>query len=89
MTALNLLKLRDRKGEVKRGGHVISIQRMKVRKFNEYLINRIISLLDLPPTFIKLHPDYQTIKDYGAVAGQSVRSVEEHTQIKFGYVTNY
>jgi hypothetical protein len=68
MTALNLLKFQDRKGAEKRAGHVISIQRLKIRKFNQYLIDRIISLLDFQPTSIKLHPEYQGLIDYGAVA---------------------
>lgn len=68
MSALNLLKLQDREGAEKREGHVISIQRLKIRKFNQYLIDRIISLLDFQPTLIKLHPEYQGLIDYGAVA---------------------
>ena len=68
MTALNLLKLQDRQGVRKREGHVISIQRLKIRKFNKHLIDRIISMLDFQPTLIKSHPDYQTLIDYGAVA---------------------
>lgn len=68
MTALNLLKLKDRAGAEKRENHVISLQRMKVRKFNEYLVDRIISLLDLPTNSIKSHPMYQTLVNYGAVA---------------------
>ncbi len=68
MSALNLLKLQDREGNEKREGHVISIQRLKIRKFNQYLIDRIISLLDFQPTSIKLHPEYQGLVDYGAVA---------------------
>lgn len=68
MTALNLLKLQDRKGAEEREGHVISIQRLKIRKFNKYLVDRIISLLDFEPTSIKLHPEYQKLIDYGAVA---------------------
>jgi hypothetical protein len=61
MTALNLLKLQDREGAEKRAGHVISIQRLKIRKFNHYL-------LDFQSTSIKLHPEYQGLIDYGAVA---------------------
>ncbi len=68
MTALNLLKLQGRKGAEKRDDHVISIQRLKIRKFNQYLIDRIISLLDFQPTSIKLHPEYQRLIDYGAIA---------------------
>jgi hypothetical protein len=68
MTALNFLKFQDRNGIEKREGHVISIQRLKVRKFNKYLIDRIVSLLDLSLISIKLHPEYQGLIDYGAVA---------------------
>lgn len=68
MTALNLLKLQDQKGAEKREGHVISIQRLKIRKFNQYLIDRVIFLLDSQPESIKLHPKYQGLIDYGAVA---------------------
>ena len=68
MTALNLLKLQDRQGAKKRDGHVISIQRLKTRKFNQYLVDRIISMLDFQPTLIKSHPEYEALIDYGAVA---------------------
>ena len=68
MSALNLLKFQDREGAEKRDGHVISIQRLKIRKFNQYLIDRIILLLDFQPTSIKLHPEYQGLIDYGAGA---------------------
>ena len=68
MTALNLLKFQDRQGSKKRDGHVISIQRLKIRKFNQYLVDRIISMLDFQPTLIKSHPEYETLIDYGAVA---------------------
>jgi hypothetical protein len=68
MTALNLLKLQDRQGVRKREDHVISIQRLKIRKFNKHLIDRIISMLNFQPTLIKSHPDYQALIDYGAVA---------------------
>lgn len=68
MTALNLLKLQDREGAEKRQGHVISIQRLKIRKFNQHLIDRIISLLGFQPTIIKLQPEYQKLIDYGAIA---------------------
>lgn len=68
MTALNLLKLEDRRGHPKRNDHVISIQSWKARKLNEYWLERIISMLGLEPSCIKSKPEYQELRDFGAVA---------------------
>jgi hypothetical protein len=36
--------------------------------FNEHLLNRFITMLDLNPTSIKSHPNYQTLRAYGILA---------------------
>jgi hypothetical protein len=67
MTALNLIKLEDRRGHPERNGPVISIQIWKARKLNEYWLERIISLLGLEPSCIQSKPEYQALRDFGAV----------------------
>jgi hypothetical protein len=45
-----------------------SIASLKRRAFNEHLFSLFIELLELDPTSIKLHPNYQTLLDYGSLA---------------------
>ena len=68
MTALNLLKLEDRRSHTERNDHVISIQSWKARKLNEYGLERIISMLGLELSCIKSKPEYQELRNFGAVA---------------------
>jgi hypothetical protein len=68
MTALNFLKLEDRLTAQDDTDHVISISSWKTRKFNEHQLARIISTLGLDLSCIKLHPHYEELVNYGAIA---------------------
>jgi len=68
MTALNFLKLEDRQMFPDDDDHVISINSWKLRKFNEHQLERFISTLGLDLSDIKLHPHYEDLINYGAIA---------------------
>ena len=75
MTALNLLKIEDRLTAQQNmappeedTNHVISISSWKTRKFNEHQVERIISTLGLDLSSIKIHPEYENLMNYGAIA---------------------
>jgi hypothetical protein len=68
MTALNLIKLEDSHQVSVSEGHVISIMSWKIRKFNEHLLKRFSDMLGLDFSSIKSHPDYETLRNYGAIA---------------------
>jgi hypothetical protein len=75
MTALNFLKLEDRlttqetsDTSQERTDHVISISSWKTRKFNEHQVERIISTLGLDLSSLKIHPEYENLMNYGAIA---------------------
>jgi hypothetical protein len=68
LTALNFLKLEDRQQAPNGDDHVISIASWKARKFNEHQLERIISTLGLDLSSIKLHPHYEDLINYGAIA---------------------
>jgi hypothetical protein len=68
LTALNFLKLEDRQHAQHDNEHVISIASWKIRKFNKYQLERIISTLGLDLSCIKLHPHYEDLINYGAIA---------------------
>ena len=36
--------------------------------FNEHLLERLVSKLDLDPTSIKSHPNYENRRSYGIIA---------------------
>jgi hypothetical protein len=68
LTALNFLKLEDRQQAPDHDDHVISIASWKARKFNEHQLTRIISILGFDLSSIKLHPQYEDLVNYGAIA---------------------
>ena len=68
LTALNLLRKEDRELSGATNSNVCSIASWKARYFNERLLDRFISHLDLDPTFIKNHPYYEELRNYGAIA---------------------
>ncbi|HEX4949062.1 MAG TPA: transposase [Blastocatellia bacterium] len=47
---------------------VFSVASWKQQKFNERLIETLITKLDLEPTWIKNHPRYEEVRTYGAIA---------------------
>ena len=68
MTALNFLKLEDRLTSQDDTEHVISINSWKIRNFNEYQVNRIISTLGFDLSAVKLHPHYEDLIHHGTIA---------------------
>jgi len=47
---------------------VFSLASWKHRAFNEHLLDEVISKLALEPTLIKSHPQYDYLRNYGAIA---------------------
>jgi len=47
---------------------VCSIASWKARYFNEHLLDRFISYLDLDPIYIKNTPQYEELRNYGVIA---------------------
>ncbi len=68
LTTLNLLKKQDRELNENSGSKVCSIASWKARYFNEHLLDRFISHLDLDPIFIKNTPQYEELRNYGVIA---------------------
>jgi IS4 transposase len=66
-TALNLAKVEAVQQQV--GTPLIfSMASVKRRALNEHLLDRFISNLDLSPSVIKSHPNYEKLKFYGMIA---------------------
>jgi hypothetical protein len=72
LTALNLAKyevqLRHRQGEAQSPPIPFSMSSYKRLAFNDHLLSRFISMLDLNPTLIKSHPNYPNLRSYGIIA---------------------
>jgi hypothetical protein len=68
MTALNLIKMQDRQLTERSQGHVTSALSWKIRKFNEHLLERLLSKSGLNLTLIKSNPEYENIINYGTIA---------------------
>jgi hypothetical protein len=47
---------------------VCSVASIKAQYFNQYFLDRIISIFDLDPTWIKKRGEYQRLRDVGKVA---------------------
>ena len=67
LSTLNLLKKQDREQAENSDSKVCSIASWKARYFNEHLLNRFISHLDLDPVFIKNTPQYEELINYGVI----------------------
>ncbi len=67
-TALNLAKLEARRQQLGNQPFVFSMASIKQRALNDHLLNTFIAKLDLCPTEIKSHPNYQTLRSYGVIA---------------------
>lgn len=67
-SALNLLKLADRKEKDTVEETVISIASWKRRLFNQHLMSRVFEKLDLPLNDEKIMDTYQEFSRYGAIA---------------------
>lgn len=68
MTALDFSKFEDRQQDHDDDEHVISIASWKIRKFNEHQLERIFSTFGFDLSSIKLHPHYEELVNYGAIA---------------------
>ena len=68
LTALNLLKLEDRKEKLTSETSVISIASWKRRKFNQHLMARIFDELGLDVSCKKVAMVYEQYSHYGAIA---------------------
>ena len=67
LTTLNLLKKQDREAVENSKSKMCSIASWKSRYFNEHLLDRFISHLGLDPIFIKNTPQYEELRNYGAI----------------------
>lgn len=68
LSTLNLAKsqlIRDHKGSLPM---VCSLLSVKAQYFNQHFLDRIISIFGLDPTWMKKHPAYQHLRDYGKIA---------------------
>jgi len=72
LTALNLAKYEDQlcatQGNAKQSLSPFSMASYKRVAFNDHLLERFISMLELNPTLIKSHPNYQNLRSYGIIA---------------------
>lgn len=68
LAALNLAKLDAHLDHTSDETFVFSMANCKRHYFNDYLLNQFISMLDLEPTLIKNHPNYQGLKACGSIA---------------------
>jgi hypothetical protein len=72
LTALNLAKYQEQLRQMQRdGGHSspsFSMASYKRCAFNDHLLERFICQLDLNPTLIKSHPNYENLRSYGIIA---------------------
>ena len=75
LTALNLAKLDAVQQHNCSTSFVFSMASYKRRALNYHLLERFIDKLDLDPTFIKSHPNYSNLHDYGAIAAKIVRTI--------------
>jgi hypothetical protein len=69
LTALNLAKYQDQlRSSSEQPLPAFSMASYKRVAFNDHLLEQFISKLDLNPTLIKSHPNYQNLRSYGIIA---------------------
>lgn len=68
LTALNLAKLDAVQQHTSNNAFVFSMASIKRRALIDHLLEAFISKLDLSPTSIKSHPNYQNLRSYGSIA---------------------
>ena len=66
--ALNLAKREARLQHLGTDSFVFSMNNVKRRALNNHLLETFIDQLDLLPTLIKAHPNYEILRDYGIIA---------------------
>ncbi len=67
LSALNLAKAEARRPQSDEEPAVFSMASHKIRYFNEFLIDKFISMSGLDPNLIKNTPDYEKLRNYGAI----------------------
>ncbi|MEH2454279.1 MAG: transposase [Nostoc sp.] len=67
-TALNLAKLDAYQQQSAQKPFIFSMASVKRRALNDHLLDTFISMLELSPTVIKSHPNYQNLRSYGVIA---------------------
>jgi IS4 transposase len=65
--ALNLAKREARLQQSDPESFVFSMNNVKRRALNDHLLETFIDQLDLSPTLIKSHPNYQNLRNYGVI----------------------
>ncbi len=72
LSALNLAKYHDQyrhsQSECEQSVSTFSMASYKRVAFNDHLLQRFIRELDVNPTVIKSHPNYQNLRSYGIIA---------------------
>jgi hypothetical protein len=72
LSALNLAKLDDQQRRTQTSTEPaaapFSMASYKRAAFNDHLLQRFISQLDLDPTSIQSHPNYQNLRSYGIIS---------------------
>lgn len=68
LTALNLARLEAQVQHIGDAPFVFSMATVKRRAFMQHLLERFIAELDLEPTSIKSHPNYEELLSYGTIA---------------------
>lgn len=68
LATVNLAKIETLVAADKSSRKVFSLSSLKQRTFNEHFLNLFISKLALEPNLIKKHPQYDYLRNYGAIA---------------------
>jgi len=68
LSTVNLAKIEAQRRHAREEAMVFSLFSWKQRYFNEQFLELIISKLELEPEMIKNHPQYEYLRDYGAIA---------------------
>jgi hypothetical protein len=68
LASVNLAKIEAQRRHDNSEAMVFSLSSWKQRYFNEQFLEVIISKLELEPQLIKNHPQYEYLRDYGAIA---------------------
>lgn len=68
MAAVNLTKIESMRNRQTEKAKVFSMWSWKQRYFNEHFLEMIISKLEIEPSLIKNHPQYEFLRNYAAIA---------------------
>lgn len=68
LMALNVARIQDTELQKMKGvNHAFSMANWSRKYHLEIVVNRIISMFELDPTFIKLHPRYESLLTFGSI----------------------